>query len=43
MTATAVMAKEMVKYSKERILEQAGQAMLTQADRTNEGVLSLLR
>ena len=37
------MAKEMVKFSKERILEQAGQAMLTQADRTNEGVLSLLR
>ena len=39
----ADMADEMVKYSKEGILQQAGQAMLTQANQSNQGVLSLLQ
>ena len=36
------MATEMVKYSNNNILAQAGQAMLAQANQTNQGVLSLL-
>jgi len=36
------MASEMVKYSNNQILAQAGQAMLAQANQTNQGVLSLL-
>ncbi len=37
------MAEEMVKYSKESILQQAGQSMLAQANQSTQGVLSLLR
>ena len=37
------MATEMVKYSNNNILAQAGQAMLAQANQTNQGVLSLLQ
>jgi flagellin len=37
------MASEMVKYSNNNILSQAGQSMLAQANQTNQGVLSLLR
>jgi len=37
------MADEMVKYSKNSILQQAGQAMLAQANQSTQGVLSLLR
>ena len=36
------MASEMVKYSNNNILAQAGQAMLAQANQANQGVLSLL-
>jgi flagellin len=36
------MAKEMVKYANNNILAQAGQAMLAQANQSNQGVLSLL-
>ena len=36
------MAEEMVEFSKNNILAQAGQAMLAQANQTNQGVLSLL-
>jgi flagellin len=36
------MATEMVKYSNNNILAQAGQAMLAQANQSNQGVLSLL-
>ncbi len=36
------MASEMVKYSNNQILAQAGQAMLAQANQSNQGVLSLL-
>ena len=36
------MAAEMVKYSNQNILQQAGQAMLAQANQSNQGVLSLL-
>ncbi|MBQ2983146.1 MAG: flagellin, partial [Lachnospiraceae bacterium] len=36
------MAEEMVKYSNVNILAQAGQAMLAQANHSNQGVLSLL-
>ena len=36
------MATEMVKYSNGNILAQAGQAMLAQANQSNQGVLSLL-
>ena len=36
------MATEMVKYSKNNILQQAGQSMLAQANQANQGVLSLL-
>ena len=37
------MAEEMVKYSNNNILTQAGQAMLAQANQANQGVLSLLQ
>ncbi|WP_408072066.1 flagellin [Butyrivibrio sp. JL13D10] len=36
------MANEMVTYSKNNILAQAGQSMLAQANQSNQGVLSLL-
>jgi flagellin len=36
------MATEMVRYSNANILAQAGQAMLAQANQTNQGVLTLL-
>ena len=36
------MAAEMVNYSKNSILAQAGQAMLAQANQSNQGVLTLL-
>ena len=36
------MAAEMVNYSKNNILAQAGQAMLAQANTSTQGVLSLL-
>lgn len=36
-------AKEMVEYSKNNILSQAGQSMLAQAKSSNQGVLSLLQ
>ena len=35
------MAKEMVEYSKNNILQQAGQSMLAQANQATQGVLSL--
>ena len=37
------MAKEMVDYSKENILEQVGQSMLAQANQSTQGVLTLLQ
>ena len=37
------MASEMVNYSKNNILAQAGQSMLAQANQSNKGVLSLLQ
>ena len=37
------MAKEMVEYSKNNILAQAGQSMLAQANQSNQGILSLLQ
>lgn len=36
------MASQMVEYSKNNILQQAGQSMLAQANQSNQGVLSLL-
>jgi len=36
------MAAEMVRFSNQNILQQAGQAMLAQANQVNEGVLALL-
>ena len=36
------MATEMVKYSNNNILAQAGQSMLAQSNQANQGVLSLL-
>jgi flagellin len=36
------MASQMVQYSKNNILAQAGQSMLAQANQSNQGVLSLL-
>ncbi len=36
------MAEEMVTYSKNNILAQAGQSMLAQANQSTQGVLSLL-
>ena len=41
--ATSSMATEMVKYSNNNILAQAGQSMLAQANQSNQGVLSLLQ
>ncbi|MBR4164473.1 MAG: flagellin, partial [Solobacterium sp.] len=37
------MATEMVRFSNQNILQQAGQAMLAQANQSNQGVLSLLQ
>ncbi|MBQ5426282.1 MAG: flagellar hook protein, partial [Pseudobutyrivibrio sp.] len=37
------MADEMVTYSKNNILAQAGQSMLAQANQATQGVLSLLQ
>ncbi|SHI59175.1 flagellin C-terminal helical region [Clostridium amylolyticum] len=37
------MAKEMMNFSKQNILSQAAQAMLTQANQQHQGVLQLLR
>ena len=37
------MAKEMVSFSKDNILAQAGQSMLSQANQSTQGVLSLLQ
>lgn len=37
------MADEMVEYSKNNILQQAGQSMLAQANQSTQGVLSLLQ
>ncbi|MCR4705722.1 MAG: flagellinolysin [Lachnospiraceae bacterium] len=37
------MAEEMVRYSKNNILAQAGQSMLAQANQTTQGVLALLQ
>ena len=37
------MAKEMVNFTKLNILQQAGTAMLAQANQSSQGVLSLLR
>ena len=37
------MASEMVKYSNNNILMQAGQSMLAQANQANQGVMSLLQ
>jgi flagellin len=37
------MAKEMVNFSKNQILQQAAQSMLAQANQSNQGVLSLLQ
>ncbi len=37
------MASEMVKFSNNNILAQAGQSMLAQANQVNQGILSLLR
>ena len=36
------MANEMVEYSKNNILAQAGQSMLAQANQSTQGVLSIL-
>ncbi|MBO7387466.1 MAG: hypothetical protein J6U15_06635, partial [Lachnospiraceae bacterium] len=37
------MAKEMVRFSNNNIIAQAGQAMLAQANQSNQGVLALLQ
>jgi flagellin len=37
------MAAEMVNFSKQNILQQAGQSMLSQANQAPQGVLGLLR
>ena len=37
------MAEEMVRYSNNNVLQQAGQAMLAQANQANQGILSLLQ
>jgi flagellin-like hook-associated protein FlgL len=39
----ADMAEEIVTYSKHSILEQAGQAMLAQANQNMQGILALLQ
>ena len=36
-------AKEMVEFSKQNILEQVGQSMMAQANQRNQSVLSLLQ
>ena len=36
------MASTMVEYTKNNILQQAGQSMLAQANQSTQGVLSLL-
>ena len=37
------MAEEMVAYSNNNVLQQAGQSMLAQANQANQGILSLLQ
>ena len=37
------MSKQMVSYSNNQILQQAGQAMLSQANRSKDGILSLIQ
>lgn len=37
------MAEEMVKFSNDNILQQAGESMLVQANQSNQGVISLLK
>ncbi len=37
------MADEMVKYSKENILQQVGQSMLAQSNQSRQGLLNLLQ
>lgn len=37
------MADEMVKYSKNNILVQAGQSMMAQANSTTQGIVTLLQ
>lgn len=37
------MADEMVRYSNQNVLQQAGQSMLAQANQANQGVLSLIQ
>ncbi|MCR5002245.1 MAG: hypothetical protein K6A71_10670 [Lachnospiraceae bacterium] len=37
------MAAEMVKYSKENILQQVGQSMLAQSNQSRQGILTLLQ
>lgn len=37
------MAKEMVYYSNQNILQQVGQAMMAQANQNNQGILNLLK
>lgn len=37
------MAKEIVQYSKQSILEQAAQALLAQANQSSKGVISILQ
>jgi flagellin len=37
------MAEEMVEYSKNNILAQAGQSMLAQANQATQGVMNLLQ
>ena len=39
----ADMAKEMVNFARDNILDQVGQAMQAQANQANQGVLSLLQ
>lgn len=37
------MEKEMVKFSMQNILSQAGEAMLSQANRSSQGIMALLQ
>ncbi|MDO4189848.1 MAG: flagellin, partial [Lachnospiraceae bacterium] len=37
------MASQMVEYTKNNILQQAGQSMLAQANQSTQGVMSLLQ
>jgi len=39
----ADMAKEMMEFSRQNILEQVTQSMLSQANQSSQGVLSLLQ